>query len=349
VERSSGSSESGEARDDAPPSSGRDPDLRHVRYVALSPAPPGRRPSDIPLKTRVLRAAVLGAFAGGTMTVQVMGSTLAGLALGGAAGAAAVLLGHWRRTVDGRPFALVPWGILIDGERDLMAVRWSGVRALDVRYRAAFDGSVHARVAVDSVAGPLVGFSSDAVDLGALAGDLAGVTQASARPIAVDHESRLVAEDGEPFVDRVLHAARTFLAAEGHALGIEPASYRDVRGSRRAGGDVVQERVARSLRAIGERATGDADAWGFVAALAGELRLRSFARTLARLANAPNPGVAAIARAALGRIHAAMRDATEAPDTDTPANDLDCEEGEALSWFVSPDELERLRVWRDAE
>jgi hypothetical protein len=321
----------------------RSPDLRHVRYVALSPAPPGRRPSDIPLRTRVLRAAFLGAFAGGTMTVQVMGSTVSGLALGGAMGAAAVLLRHWNRSVDGRPFALVPWGILIDGERDLMAVRWSGVHALDVRYRAGFDGSVHARVAVDSVAGPLVGFSSDAVDLGALAGDLPGVTQASARPLAVDLEARLVAEDGEPFVDRVLHAARTFLAAEGHALGIEPASYREGRGGR-AGVEEVQERVALSLRAMGERVTGDADAWGFVAALAGELRLKSFARTLARLANAPNPGVAAIARAALGRIHAAMRDPTEATTTD-----LDCEEGEALSWFVSPDELERLRLWREAE
>ena len=329
--------------DDPPPSSGRDPDLRHVRYVALSPAPPGKRPSDIPLRTRVLRAALLGAFAGGTMTVQVMGSTFSGLAFGGTNGAAAVLLGHWRRAVEGRSFALVPWGILIDGDRDLMAVRWSGVHALDVRYRAAFDGSVHARVAVDSVAGELVGFSSDAVDLGALAGDLAGVTQASARPLAIDLEARFVAEDGEPFVDRVLHAARTFLAAEGHALGIEPASYRDVRGSP----VTVQERVARSLRAIGERATGNADAWGFVAALAGELRLRSFARTLSRLANAPNPGVAAIARAALGRIHSAMRQDDASNEATT--NGLDFEEGEALSWFVSPDELERLRAWRDAD
>jgi len=329
--------------DEAKPPS-RDPDLRHVRYVALSPSPPDRAPSDIPFVTTLGRSVMLGAFAGGSLALQVTGRAIAGLTVGSALGAASAVWRHYRNGgVHGRSFALVPWGLLVDGERDLMAVRWSGVHSLDVKYRANRDGSVHARVAVDSVAGTMVGFSSDAVDLGALADDLSAVTLASSRPLAVDLAGRRRAPEGEPFVDRVLHAARTLVSADGdHLLGLEPLSYREGQG-------VSQNevrRVAGRLHELGVKATGDADPWGLVAAVAGELRLRSFARDLGRLANAPNPGVAAIARAARGRMSTVERAGDEASSTDVESavDEVD----EALRWFVQPDELARLRAWRDA-
>ena len=326
--------------DEASPPSSRDPDLRHVRYVALSPAPPDRAPSDIPFATRFVRAALLGAFAGGSLALQVTGHATAGLTVGGAIGAASAVLRGYRRL--GAPkacgFVLVPWGVLVDGEGELCAVRWSGVHSLDVKYRTSGDGSVHARVAIDSVVGALVGFSSDAVDLGALAGDLSSVAAASARPLAIDLSGDVAASDGEPFVDRLLHAARTLVHAEGEERlgGLSPISYRDGRGCPQS----EQKRFAGKLHDIGAQASGLADVWGLIAAVAGELRLRAFAAELSRLANNPNPAVATVARAALGRL--SQRGGHEPPAAETAV-----EEWDALSWFVAPDELARLRVWRD--
>jgi hypothetical protein len=314
-----------------------------VRYVTLAASPPDRSAGDLPLPFLVLRDALLGAFACGSVSLQVTGRPVAGLTIGGAIGAASAVLARMR-VRKGRGFALVPWGVLVDGEHELKAIRWSGVRALDVKYRASRDGSVHARVTVETAddrVGELVGFSSDAVDLGALAGDLDSVTEASARPLAIDLEGSRGPSDGEPFVERVLDAARTILASEGgQSLGLEPISYRHAAGPPSVG----EGRVARVLGELGVRAERGSDPWGLVAALAGELRLRAFAPELSRLSNNPHPGVAAFARAALSRVVGQSAGCVgEERDADMERVELD--EGEALSWFVPPDELARLRAW----
>jgi len=309
--------------------------LRHVRYVTLAASPPDRALGDLSLGFRLLRDALLGAFAGGSVSLQVTGKPFAGITIGGAIGAASAVLARLR-VGKGRGFALVPWGVLVDGEQDLKAIRWSGVRALEVKYRASRDGSVHARVTVETAderIGELVGFSSDAVDLGALAGDLDSVTEASARPLAIDLEGSRGPTDGEPFVERVLDAARTILASDGsHSLGLEPVSYRQTAGPPSVG----EGRVARVLGDLGVHADRESDPWGLVAALAGELRLRAFAPELSRLSNNPHPGVAAFARAAFDRVLGRTPEEVEAPEN---------EPEEALSWFVAPDELARLRAW----
>jgi hypothetical protein len=46
----------------------------------------------------------------------------------------------------------------------------------------------------------------------------------------------------------------------------------------------------------------------------------------------------------MGRFRAVLRDRAE----DDTFGTRDTDDGEALSWFVQPDELERLRAWRDA-
>jgi hypothetical protein len=196
------------------------PDLRHVRYVMLSPHPPGSPNSDLPLGARVLRNAIVGASAIGSVGLH-LGHPLLGLLLGGALGAASGLLRFTAKPARG--FALVPWGILLDREEQVSAIRWSGVHALDVRYRATRDGTVRTRVEVDSVRGSFVGWASDAVDFGALAGDLQDVATASSRPIAVDLDGAVSAQDGEPFVERVLDAARQVVMLEG---GVASASRR---------------------------------------------------------------------------------------------------------------------------
>ncbi len=308
--------------------------------MTLAAAPPDHALGDQPLGFRVARDAMLGAFACGTLAMQVTGRAVAGLTVGGALGAASALLSRMRAR-RGRGFALVPWGVLVDGDRELSAIRWSGVRALDVKYRASRDGSVHAQVSVetnDPRVGELVGYSSDAVDLGALAGDLPGVTAASARPLAIDLEGTPGPSDGEPFVERVLDAARTILASEGgQSLGLEPISYRDTGGPPSGG----ERRVVRALREIGGCSEGSNDPWGLLAALAGELRLRTFAPELCMLSNNPHPGGAAFARAAHSRVMASVG----VTDSDDDAGEPELEGTDALSWFVPPDELSRLRAW----
>jgi hypothetical protein len=302
------------------------PDLRHVRYVVLSASPPGSPNSDLPREARMLRNAIVGASALGSVSMHVHVHPITGVLLGGAVGALSGLLRFGRP--PSRGFALVPWGIVLEGEEQLSAIRWSGVHALDVRYRATRDGTVRTRVEIDSVRGSFVGWASDAVDFGALAGNLHEVATASSRPIAVDLDGETSAHDGEPFVERVLDAARRLVLAEGEVrLGLEPRSYRHAHGPSSEG-----SRTARALHAIGISSSGAADPWALIAAIAGELRLSAFLPELSRLSNAPHPGVAALARAAIGRLRRA--------DDET--------EDDALSWFVEPDELARLRAWRDA-
>ena len=312
------------------------PDLRHVRYVMLSPHVPGSTNSDLPLGSRVLRNAIVGASACGSIAMHVGGHIFAGLLVGGALGAATGLL--TRSRAPARGFALVPWGVILDGDEQVSAIRWSGVHELDINYRASRDGTVRTRVEVTSVRGAFVGWASDAVDFGALAGKLHEVATASSRPIAIDLEGAGRACDGEPFVERVLDSARRLVQLEGETrLGLEARNYRDTHGPSSEG-----NRTARALRAIGVASSTDADPWALIAAIAGELRLDAFLPELSRLSNAPHPGVAALARAAVGR----LRKAVAFKDDDAPA--LDTDEGEALSWFVEPDELARLRAWRDA-
>jgi hypothetical protein len=312
------------------------PDLRHVRYVMLSAHVPGSTTADLGLGSRVFRNALVGASAGGSIAMHVSGHVFAGLVLGGALGAASGLFTTGRAPPRG--FALVPWGVILDGDEQVSAIRWSGVHELDINYRASRDGTVRTRVEIASIRGSFVGWASDAVDFGALAGKLHEVAAASSRPIAVDLDGAGRACDGEPFVERVLDSARRLVQLEGESrLGLEARTYRETHGPSSEG-----DRTARALRAIGVASATDADPWALIAAIAGELRLDAFLPELSRLSNAPHPGVAALARAAVGRV----RKAIALKDDDAPA--LDTDEGEALSWFVEPDELARLRMWRDA-
>ncbi len=275
----------------------------------------------------MLRNAIVGASAVGSVAMHVHLHPLAGILLGGALGAVSGLVRLGRTPARG--FTLVPWGLVLDGDEHVSAIRWSGVQTLDVRYRATRDGTVQTRVEIESVRGSFVGWASDAVDFGALAGNLHEVATASSRPIAVDLEGDTRAHDGEPFVERVLDAARRLVLSEGEArLGLEPRSYRHVDGPSSEG-----SRTARALRALGISSSRDgADPWALIAAIAGELRLSAFLPELSRLANAPHPGVAALARAAVGRLRRADEGETE---------------DDALAFFVQPEELARLRAWRD--
>lgn len=311
------------------------PDLRHVRYVHLTPGPSGH--ASFPV--RAVRDGIVGACAAGSAALLAIGRAGPGLLAGALLGVGVASLASVRAKPRGAALALVPWGILVDGASAINAVRWHGVRALDVRYRAMGDGTVRARIEVDSVAGSFVGWASDAVDLGALTGQLDEVAAASARPLAVDLDGRAAVHDGEPFVERIVDAARHLVAIDGDRLfELEPLSYR---GRGRAG-HATGSRVARVLRDLLQEQRAP-DPSGLVAAIACELRVEELSPELSRLADAPHPAVAALSRAALSRIRArsSSADADDARDQDVLGA------GDAIAWFVAPDELASLRAWRD--
>lgn len=225
--------------------------------------------------------------------------------------------------------ALVPWGLLVERSADTSAIRWSGVTTLQVAYHKAYDGSVYARVEIDSIAGRFVGFAPDTVDLGALGNQLDRVVATSARPLALDLEGGAPVEDGAQFAERTLSAARRLVSTLGEELGLAPASYRGAQLAARQ-----EEPVIAALRAQAERVSErEEEPWALLAAVAGELRLQRFAPALHRLAAAPHPAVAAVARAAVQRL------ARE------PADDVD---EETLGWFVDANDLATLRAWSRA-
>jgi hypothetical protein len=227
-----------------------------------------------------------------------------------------------------RGFAIVPWGIVLDAEEQVAAIRWSGIHDLDIQYRATHDGTVRTRVEVATVRGCFVGWAWDA-HFTALAGQLHDVAASSSRALAVNLEGSFTISEGDPFVERVLDAARRIVHVESETeLCLEARGYRAARGT-----SLRSELTAAALRSIDlSCVVGAPDPSALIAAIAGELRLASFLPELSRLVNAPHPAVAAIARASLGRIETVAWS-----DTD-----------EALGWFVPPDELSRLCTWRDA-
>ena len=296
------------------------PDLRQVRWVSLRVRPPGRE-----VLARLGRGAVF-ATVGASMFAE--GSAVIPMVVGGALGALAGVLGSSSGQTPPSGIALVPWGVIVDSTDATSAIRWTGIRKLHVRYQGAHDGSVHARVEIDSIRGRFVGFALDTIDLGALATGLEEVTAASSRPLAVDLEGHRV-EDGLPFAERIVGAASHLVSTLGEAFALAPHSYRGARMATRDEGPVVA-----ALHAHGERLNaGDADPWALLAAVAGELRLSGFRKDLSRLSASPHPAVAAVARAALIRV--------TARDDDEPVES----EEESLSWFLDPDDLAALRAW----
>lgn len=305
------------------------PDLRSVRWIALRVRPPARA-----LLARGLRG-VAYATVGASLLAE--GHAVLPALIGGVLGALGGALGDPGLVAPPIGVTLVPWGLLVERDADVQAIRWSGVHALEVGYHKAYDGSVYARVAIESIVGRFVGFAPDTLDLGALGHRLDLVVEASARPLATalgreadtppsDTEASRPVDDGALFAERVLTAAERAASTLGPELGLD-ATYRDGRGRGGATDAVVRKALVARAAAISARAE---DPWALLAAIAGELRLQAFAGELHRLAAAPHPAVAATARAALRRL--STREVTETDD-------------ETLSWFVDAADLDALRAW----
>lgn len=270
------------------------------RYVGLGPAPIGA--------VRTVAAFVASA-----------ASRRRGLALLGGARSVAM--------------AIVPWGIVVDPERDGRVLRWPAVRSVRLDLVHGRDTATPTTrwsfVTIETARERLRGRAPGHAPLERLEAHVEAYADEGARPIAWSLDGAVAAPIAvaEPAFEELLHHARSLLAGrEGRALLSLPLD--DYRGARAARPSPLA--IATLRAALSERGGAPFDPRPLASVLAAELGANELATDLVRLVTSPHPVVAAIARAAALRLGA---EASRAGAID---------EVEPFLWG---DDAEALRKW----
>ncbi|HSQ66810.1 MAG TPA: hypothetical protein VLM85_26505 [Polyangiaceae bacterium] len=304
------------------------------RYVGLSPGPA--------LGPRVAASLFLAGGGVGAGLMREIGLPQAALAACLAATGVALL---WRRagarlrvSSSATPFALVPWGVLVDHEQEPRVLRWAAVRSLNVHTFYGRDGATSSTlfsvVTLQTERDSLVGRAAGAVSLERLLVHMEAYAREQERRVALDLDGES-AGGGllEPQVDRLLAAALDVIhrAPASHRLGLE-ASYR-MTGARPG------EHTPDSLRAmLRDRADHELDRRPLAAILAAELRLTELLPDLVPLVQSPHPIVAGVAKAAALRLGATH---TKVGHIDEIAPFLAADDVESLSAFAASPPIAR--------
>jgi hypothetical protein len=204
------------------------------------------------------------------------------------------------------PFAIVPWGVLVDQAESPRVLRWAAVRSLRVhtaygRDAAATPSTLWSFVALETDHELFAGRTPGAAPLERLLVHLEAYTREQSHRVALDLEGETGTASGplEPEFDRVLASAHAILTSppSSYRLGLE-TSYRATGAT--AGRDTIE-----SLRTIlRDRREHAFDRRPLAAVLAAELGLRELVADLVRLVQCPHPMVAAAAKAAALRLGA---------------------------------------------
>jgi hypothetical protein len=212
-----------------------------------------------------------------------------------------------RMDAGGAPFAIVPWGVLIDHAESPRVLRWAAVRALHVhtmygRDAAATTSTLWSMVTLQTERELFAGRTAGAAPLERLLAHLEAYAREQDQRIAVDLEGTRASDTAplEPEFERILGAALELLMSQpsSHRLGLE-TSYRTT-GGRAAGMETVA-----SLRGIlRDRRASKLDRRPLAAVVAAELGLRELVPELVALVQSPHPMVAACAKAAALRLGA---------------------------------------------
>lgn len=297
------------------------------RYVALMPY---TSRSALPLLVAGSAAGVgvsLAAGLGLRAVVAVVVGGLSGLLLSGGA----------RRRSTNEPqasFALVPWGVLIEADDGLRALRWSSVQSVCVRMAHTRDGgntdTLASFVTIETRHETLHGRTAGAAPLDRLEAHLTAYADEQATPLAFDLYGHTAGDATEPECDRLLGVARGWLdTAEAHRrLGLHGAGYR--RASARFATRSAVEVLRRALR---EAPRGEADPRAFAAVVAAELGAAELIGELLELVQSPHPVLAAIAKQTSLRLGAPT----------SRAGNLD-----EVSPFLDPEDERALRAWAGA-
>jgi hypothetical protein len=272
------------------------------RYVGLEPA------RD--LGARVAASLFLAGGGVGAGLLNELGLLHAAL---GAFLAATGLALVWRRvgapmpTLGARvPFAIVPWGVLVDHDTTPRVLRWAAVKSLHVHTiygrDAATPSTLWSLVTLRTDHELFTGRTMGAAPLERLLVHLESYAREQAHRVALDLEGDVASTAAplEPDFERLLGAALALLlsAPSSHRLGLE-TSYRTT--GIRAGGRATTE----SLRAIlRDRREHTLDRRPLAAIVAAELGIRELTSDLVMLVQSPHPMVAAVAKAAAIRLGA---------------------------------------------
>jgi hypothetical protein len=237
------------------------------------------------------------------------GAPAAVLVAGSMALAASAVVSRGRGLLHARQaaMAIVPWGVVVEPDTQPRILRWPGIRRVTVQVSHAMRGgtpiAVHSIVSVDTGREILAGRAPGAVGLEALTVNLDAYASEAARPIALDLAGLEEAGDGatEPVVDALfVHANDLCTSGRGAAaLALPPGGYRGT--TKAAPGPETVSLLRAILRTSPEAG---ADARPLAAAVAALLGARELVPELLRLASAPHPVVAAVARAAALRLGA---------------------------------------------
>lgn len=255
------------------------------------------------------------------------------------AGLHALLALVWRRvTAPMRalelrvPFAIVPWGVLVDNERAPRVLRWAAVQSLHVHTLygrdAATPSTLWSLVTLRTEHELFAGRMTGAAPLERLLAHLDAYTREQSHRVALDLDGDKASNAGplEPEFERILGAALELLlsAPSSHRLGLE-TSYRTTR--LRAGGRDAIDTLRAILR---DRREHVLDRRPIAAVIAAELGLRELTADLVMLVQSPHPTVAAIAKAAATRLGASSAKVGVVDE---------------VAPFLPPEDVEALAAW----
>jgi len=297
------------------------------RYVGLVPAQE--------LGPRVAASLFLAGGGVGAGLLRELGLLHAALgALVAATGVALV----WRRVtapmrrvgLANVPFAIVPWGVLVDHAETPRVLRWAAIRSLHVHTAygrdAATPSTLWSFVTLETDRELFAGRTAGAAPLERLLVHLEAYAREQSRRVALDFEETASTSGPlDPEFDRLLGAARTAFASPSRSqrIGIE-TSYRAT--ARGAGRDTIA-----FLRGVlADRRETALERRPLAAVIAGELGLVELVPDLVRLVQSPHPMVAATAKAAALRLGASRARVGHVDE---------------VAPFLAPEDVEALHAW----
>jgi hypothetical protein len=307
----------------------------------LAPAPDFRYVGLVPSRAMGPRVAASLFLAGGGVGAGLLRELgLLHAALGAVLAATGLAL-VWRRLAAPKravgtsavPFAIVPWGVLVDDAHSPRVLRWAAVRALHVhtiygRDAAATTSTLWSLVTLQTDHELFAGRTAGAVPLERLLAHLQAYAQEQNHRVALDLDgaSGSTAAPLEPEFERILASALEILmsAPSSHRLRLE-TSYRTTDG-RAASPETIE-----SLRAIlRDRRAHALDRRPLAAVVAAELGLHELVADLVALVQSPHPTVAATAKAAALRLGASS----------SKVGVID-----EVAPFLPPEDVETLGAW----
>jgi hypothetical protein len=271
------------------------------RYVGLFPGPRVR----------------FGLLAGALGACSAVGATLChapvgrGVLLTVAAGSAALAFAgvgspYVSRRSGGSALelAIVPWGILVESDHAVRAMRWAAIQRVQLQMVHGRDhGTPTTRwslVTVDAIGERFSGRAMGAVPLERLTVHLDAYAQEASHRIALDLRGER-AGDGpiEADCESLLMAARSWIetAPASRMLDLPPGGYR--RTTQLAPSGRALEVLGAVLR---DRTDREVDPRAFAAVVAAEIRAMELEEDLVALVQSPHPVIAAVARVAAKKL-----------------------------------------------